>query len=181
MNKYYFKFESSKAWQAFLQVIKTGIFICAVITVAVMFIAVLMRYVFKLDFLGYEEIELTLILWLYYLGAAYATYNETHIKGDVMSFIFKSGKGKKFYNISIIVFSLIVMAFWVVWGFQYALWNITSGGTSAALHIPLWIVQIAIYVGILGLFFFAVLNLVRYIKMKPEDFVAEKGVEANVI
>lgn len=189
MNKPVFAFEKTPFWRGFLQVIRTGIFICAVVDIVVMFVAVLMRYVFHEDFFGYEEILLTVILWMYYLGAAYATYNETHIRGDIASFLFKTGKQKKFYNISMVAFSIIIMSFWIVWGFQYASWNVLSGGTSSALHIPLWIGQIAIYVGILGLFFFAILNLVRYIKMKPEDFVAdqeqekqlEEGVEADVV
>lgn len=174
MNKPTFRFEKTPVWRAFLQVIKTGIFVCAAVDIVVMFIAVVMRYIFHEDFFGYEEILMNVILWMYYLGAAYATYNETHIKGDVMSFVFKTGKQKKFYNLSMVIISIIIMAFWVVWGFQYASWNIHSGGTSSALHIPLWIGQISIYIGILGLFFFAILNLAKYIVMKPEDFVADE-------
>ena len=91
MNKPTFKFEKTPVWRAFLQVIKTGIFVCAAVDIVVMFVAVVMRYIFHEDFFGYEEILMNVILWMYYLGAAYATYNETHIKGDVMSFVFKTG------------------------------------------------------------------------------------------
>jgi len=169
-----FAFENTKVWKFFLQLLRNITFVCAVISIVVMVTAVVLRYIFHKDFVGYEEIILLVALWMYYIGACYATYNETHIRGDMMSQLFKTGKSLKFYWVSIDTFSSVVMAFWVVWGFKWLIWNFKAWGTTTALHIPLFYSYLAIYIGILGLFFLCVFNLIKYIIMKPEDYDAWK-------
>ena len=172
--------EKTFLWNAILKSLRGLIFICAVVTLVVMVASVIMRYFFHLDFFGYEDIEMLFILWLYYLGGAYATWEETHIKGDVMSFLFKSAKAKKFYVVSIHVFSVACMAFWMKWGADYVIWNYNAGGKTSALKIPLIFPRLAIYVGICGLFIYSIFHLIKYIKMKPEEFLKE-GDKCNVV
>ena len=172
--------EKTFLWNAVLKALRALIFICAVVALVVMVASVIMRYFLHMDFFGYEDIELLFILWMYYLGGAYATYEETHIKGDVLSFLFKSAKAKKFYTVSIHVFSVACMAFWMKWGFEYVMWNFNAGGKTSALKIPLIASQAAIYVGICGLFLYSLFHLIRYAKMKPEEFLKE-GDKCDVV
>lgn len=179
MKKITFAFENTFLWNAILNAIRFLIFLCAAVALVVMVASVFMRYVMHMDFFGYEDVLMLFVIWMYYLGATYATYEETHIKGDMMSHLFKTPKAKKFYNISIYAFAVVCMAFWMKWGFGYVTWNFSTGGTTSALKIPLVASQIAIYVGICGLFFFSVLHLIRYIMMKPEYFIAKE--DENVV
>jgi TRAP-type C4-dicarboxylate transport system permease small subunit len=165
--------ERTFLWNAVLKVLRTLIFICAVVTLVVMIASVIMRYFLHMDFFGYEDIEILFILWMYYLGGAYATWEESHIKGDVVSFFFKSAKAKKFYKVSIQVFAVVCMSFWMKWGLEYVMWNFNAAGKTSALKIPLVASQAAIYVGICGLFIYSLFHLIKYIKMKPEEFLTE--------
>lgn len=158
-----------------LKAIRFLIFVCGAVTLIVMVASVFMRYIMHMDFFGYEDIVLIFVLWLYYLGGIYATYEETHIRGDMMSHLFKTPKAKKYYNISLNVFAVVCMSFWIKWGFSYVKWNFLAGGRTSALKIPLIISQAAIYTGICGLFFYSVFHLIRYIKMKPEEFEVKEG------
>ncbi len=172
--------EKTFLWQAFLKILKLLIFICGAVPLVIIFVSVFMRYVMHKDFFGYEDIVMLFTLWLYYLGAAYATWEESHIRGDMMSFLFKSGKAKKYYKISLNAFAVICMAFWMKWGFEYVVWNFNAGGKTSALKIPLIASELAIYFGICGLFFYSIFHLVKYIKMSPAE-VLLKGGEDNDI
>lgn len=180
MEKTALAIEKTFLWNLILKAIRLLIFLCGAITLLVMVSGVFMRYVLHKDFFGYEDIVLLFVLWLYYLGAVYATYEETHIRGDMMSYLFKTPKAKKYYNISLNAFGVVCMAFWMKWGFSYVVWNFFAGGKTSALKIPLVASQTAIYVGICGLFFYSIFHLIRYIKMKPEEFLT-KGDECDVI
>lgn len=180
MEKTTLAIEKTFLWNAALKALRFLIFICGVIPLVLITISVFMRYVLHKDFFGYEDIVLLFTLWLYYLAATYATWEESHIKGDMMSFLFKSGKAKKYYNISLNAFGVICMAFWMKWGFEYVVWNFNAGGRTSALKMPLIASELAIYIGIFGLFFYSLFHLVKYIKMRPEELLL-KGEDNNVV
>ncbi len=175
MEKTVLAIEKTFIWKVILKAIRFLIFLCGVVTLTVMVAGVFMRYIMHVDFFGYEDIVLLFVLWLYYLGGIYATYEESHIRGDMMSHLFKTPKAKKFYHISLNAFAVACMAFWMKWGFSYVSWNFMAGGKTSALKIPLIASQAAIYAGICGLFFYSAFHLIKYIKMKPEEFLTKGG------
>ena len=63
--------------------------------VAIMFFEVVMRYVFAKRLLGYEELARYSMIWLAFIGAAYATRLRSHIKVDILPLIIKDERTLK--------------------------------------------------------------------------------------
>lgn len=83
----------------FLHIIRTGETVMRVMTVlsglalaALMIAQTAMRYLVTSPFLGFEELAVLAGLWLYALGAAFATQLDAHVRGGFLtSFGLKAG------------------------------------------------------------------------------------------
>lgn len=84
--------------------------VCEIGIAALMCIAVLLRYVLSVDFAGLQESVLLLSMWLYFIGNAVATHDDSHINADVISDLIKDRR--KYLIVSIIrrVISFVVYA-----------------------------------------------------------------------
>ena len=53
------------------------------------FVQVLIRYLFKSPLFGLEEAETFLMIWVYFIGGAMASYEKTHIQCGIASVVTK--------------------------------------------------------------------------------------------
>ena len=85
--------------------------------VVLIFAQVWMRYIFHVPMLWVEEIAITPAFWFYMMGAAYAVYERTHIRVDIVEIAIHNPKRRLiirfiftanhiFYNIHTIKFSI---------------------------------------------------------------------------
>ena len=56
-----------------------------VVVLLSIFASVLLRYVLNLSLFGVDEIIVMVAYWLYFIGGAYATATDGHIKADLVS------------------------------------------------------------------------------------------------
>ncbi|NLD24447.1 MAG: TRAP transporter small permease subunit, partial [Bacteroidales bacterium] len=61
-----------------------NIFITSVLLVILITSATFTRYVIQADLYGYDEWAKLLAMWLYFMGAAYGAYNESHVTADII-------------------------------------------------------------------------------------------------
>lgn len=78
------EFQKSKLWNGFYAANGYFISFCGIALTCVIFAAVVMRYCFKLDFFGSEEIILLFAWWMYFLGGIGGSQEDSQIKADMV-------------------------------------------------------------------------------------------------
>lgn len=125
---------------------------------------VLLRYIFKMDLFGIEELIIIPSIWLYFMGASYASYEKSHISADIVSSYIKNEK--TLIAISIIrgVLSCIIVSIVSYWTLQFLIWGVSSGGKTPVWNIPMYISIIAVFIGFLFMLIYSVFHLVEDIR-----------------
>lgn len=168
--------EDNIAWRAAPKAIEVILVVTCALTVLLAGAAAAMRYVFKIDLFGIEEWLTLITMWLYFLGATYGSYEESHIKGDILNLVIKTKKQKKIHQIYVYLYSSVVLVIWGKWALDYVIRCLGTGQRTPGWHFPLWTSQTAVSVGILGMLFYSVYHLIRTVVRSPERLYPE-GVE----
>lgn len=124
--------------------------------VALVFIQVWLRYVFHVPMLWVEEIAVTPAFWLYMMGAAYAVYERSHIRVDIVEIAVHNPRRRlsiRFIS-SLITLGLAMLLVW--WGYQFFVWDLKMNMETATLRYPMIYGRCSIFfaAGILGGFYF---------------------------
>ncbi len=124
--------------------------------VALVFIQVWLRYVFHVPMLWVEEIAVTPAFWLYMMGAAYAVYERSHIRVDIVEIAIHNPRRRlsiRFIS-SLITLGLAMLLVW--WGYQFFVWDLKMNMETATLRYPLIYARSSIFfaAGILGGYYF---------------------------
>jgi len=116
--------------------------------------ATVSRYVFKINFVGFEEIAILIACWLYFAGAAYAAFNNTHIAVSVVdSYLQDSFTKRLLIFIRWLITASVCGLFtyyaydFFAFGFFGPLGNFRFQPTSQLWRIPLWTSYLAVFVG----------------------------------
>lgn len=109
---------------------------------------VVCRYILHISLYGMEEIIVLMAYWLYFIGGAYATATDGHIKADLVSVFVSSDRAKYVVRFIAKVVELIVTIAFCRWAFRYFLYTgIAKWPTTAGLHIPHIFMMIPIFIG----------------------------------
>lgn len=114
-----------------------------ILTVVLVFIQVIMRYVFNASLSWSEELTRYIFIWQIWLGASIGLRDKKHIKVEVIQSILKP----KMALVMDIVANLIWMAaciYFIYNGSQLVENLIQKHSVSTALRIPLWTVYAAL-------------------------------------
>ena len=160
-------------WRALPKGIEALLVATCALTVLLTGAAAIMRYVFKTDLFGVEELLTLITMWLYFLGATYGSYEESHIKGDLLNLVIKTKKQKKIHQIYVYIYSSAVLVIWSKWALEYFIRCLSTGQRTPGWHFPMWTSQIAVSVGIFGMLFYSVYHLLRTILREPERLYPE--------
>lgn len=143
-------------------------------SVCMMIIAgAVLRYVFHKDFFGSEDLILLCASWMYYVGSAAATYEDSHISADMISSLLKKHrKAQLIHKIVILAISLILFSILARWAFVYVVWSIAKGQRSAVYRIPMAFCQSAMLLSFVLSVIYTLMHLFNKIK---ELCLLEKG------
>ncbi len=111
-----------------------------------LFVQVIMRYVFSNSLSWSEELARFLYIWEVWLGIAYCTKMQTHLRITLI-FSFTSKKIEQIIRLFINVIWFGFGLFLVYVGAATMLQIRDFGQVSSALRLPMWIVYLAIPVG----------------------------------
>ena len=173
-------FRSSLFWRGLKKLQEVVIVVTAVVSTMIFVVEVILRYVLKIDFLGYDELVLLAIMWLYFIGGSYAMYEKKHISADMLQLILK-GKDRQLEFARMIVgwvlfVIVLILAIWGVQFFQYAMGR--PANTTVWRMPKLW-AQSALTVGYILMAFYAFVyaiedTLTFFQKKKPAETGGEE-------
>lgn len=110
-------------------------------------VTVVLRYVFQTGLHGLEELIIIPAFWMYFIGAAYGTYNKEHITADILSVYLKGEKKRLWLKVIISLINCSLISIFAFWSIEYIIWSINSGAHSNVWKYPMYIPQSSILVG----------------------------------
>lgn len=122
---------------------------------AVIFGSVVARVAFGRDLYGNEDFVLIAAFWLYMIGGAYGSYNNSHIKADIVAELMKDGLFKRLVTLGSALAEVAVTLVITFWGWQLVLWGLARGAKSISWKIPMFIPQGAIFIGFAVMFIYS--------------------------
>ena len=112
-------------------------------------IGAFMRYILKKDFYGLEEIVLMIAFWMYFIGSAVATREDTQVSADLLSSAMKSEKAQAILSVVRSVITLILYVILMKWSFDYLKWSISMRPTTAVYKMPMAIAHASLFLSFL--------------------------------
>ncbi len=112
--------------------------------VGVMILANAIFRFLRVDWFGSEELTMFVAFWLYFVGAACASRDDTHISADMVSLFTTNPKTRAIVSLVKNAVSLAISAVFTVWCFNYVTWQATMGAKSSVYKLPVIISTIPI-------------------------------------
>lgn len=172
------KLSKNFVFKALLNIESAILVITTILAAGIVFIGVVLRYVFKSNFFGQEEVLCVVAMWLYWVGGIYGSYEDSHIKGDMLSSLFKTPKAKKIIKLITLGISFVVTVIFSVWGFQYMAFNLKYKAVSTGLKIPLWYSQIPLLIGFILMGLYTLFVILRVL-LDPEYGKTTEAIEGG--
>ncbi|MBM6590583.1 TRAP transporter small permease [Brevibacterium sp. RIT 803] len=134
-------------------------FICCACVIIGLFAQVILRYVFETTMLGLSELILIPTLWMYFIGASYASAQRTHISADVLQSYIRNRRVKGAIRAIVAVISVAIGLILSWWAFLYVEHGLSRPKSTSVYEIPLITVQVAVLVGFVLMTFYTAVNL----------------------
>lgn len=142
------------------------------------FLVVVFRYVLESDLFAYEEWLLPMCFWLFFLGSAVGTYDDTQIKADILEEWFTNPRTIWLRRVILTSIELIVTIFLVYWAVlmlrdeiaSYPQWQ-----TTIALRIPFFVPRLGIFVGLVFMALYSALHLFVLLKLGTDAVIQHRA------
>ena len=128
---------------------------------AIIFGSVVARVAFGRDLYGNEDFVLIAAFWLYMIGGAHGSYDNSHIKADIVAELMRPGRLKRLTTAGAAAVETLVTLVIAVWGWQLILWGVARGAKSISWKIPMFIPQGAIFAGFAVMFVYSLRRVRR--------------------
>ena len=115
--------------------------------VLVVFTQVVLRYVFQHPIFGTDELASMIAVWVYFIGAAHATYTRTHIEGGFLASIFKRQSVVDTIRLVVLIFTLIVCFIFIFMAYEWCRWTVENNVTTTSLFFPTIWGEVAMLIG----------------------------------
>lgn len=174
------KLKNSAFWKALEFAQRTILWVASLVLVVITTLSVVARYVLKVDIYGLEEMIIFGIIYIYFIGGAYATCTKDHITGDALAVIVNHNPTiLHAARIIVAIISLAVSTFFTVWGINYVKMLIKLPGATPALHIPYIIGRGVMAVAFALMFFYCLVDLIDVLTEKAEPQKENENNEAE--
>ena len=155
--------ENTFIWKAIIKLNQAILVITSASIVLVIVAGTFVRYVLKSDIFGIEEIMVIIAMWLYWMAGVYASYEQSHLRADIIENLIKSEKTKKIFSVVVQLITIVGITFFTKWALDYAAWNIQLGAKTPGIGLPLIISQIPLTISFIMMLFYSVYHLIRTI------------------
>ena len=129
--------------------------------VALNFVNVVGRYVFATAILGADEVQVFIMVWMTFAGAAIVTWRNQHLRMDVL-FDLLPARARRWIRLVEVVLMAVIAGFVVVQSVRFAALMVSVDRRSEAANIPMVIPHSAV---VLGFTLMALLALVRLARL----------------
>jgi TRAP-type transport system small permease protein len=110
-------------WTLLLKLQRIVMLVGIIVTASAIMLEVIMRYVFRSSIVGIEEFAAYLSFWIYFTGAAYGTYERSHVKADISHLLLKKRTHYAILKFCTSLISSGVVVYVVPWAWRYTLWG----------------------------------------------------------
>lgn len=131
-------------------VVKAEEIIIGVVTLWVtfaIFLQVVLRYIFHAPLFGIEEIVILTAAWLYFVGIAYTTKTESHVKVEIVSLLVNKRLLVKWNKLSSLFLSIIASGILFYLALDLSLWVFQAGLTTSTFAIAIGYMTLSIVIG----------------------------------
>lgn len=177
----YYETISNKAWKNIYRVIiSIQRFICYVCAIALPLIItyqVILRYVLKAPLMGIEELMTFFIIWLYMMGGSVASEQRSHISCAILTLYIKKEKTMAVFTCCNNLFSMIVCGWLTRWAFWYFTYSFQLWKHSDILDIPMFLGESSMFIGLVFMLFFGIIELIDNLKKTVALFKNEPAKE----
>lgn len=156
-----FNLEDTLFWHALKKLIRFVMVTCSLAATGCIIYSCILRYIFHGNFYGSDEVILSFAFWLYFSGAMYGSYENSHIKADILMTMIKNLRVKDTFGLIAQLVNAVVNLILITWAANYFVWGIVKMPLTTALKIPLVIPQSAIFFGLLVMGFYHIYYLVQ--------------------
>lgn len=134
-------------------------------TVAIaQFVQVFTRYVLQTPMMGLEEATVYPSLWLYMLGAANASRENSQIRANVLEIFIKTTRGHARLGVLTESVSLVVSGWLAWWAWDFTRYSWRTARESATLYWPTLYADFALMAGLTLVIGFTVRTLLLHIR-----------------
>ena len=143
---------------------KATIATCSVLIALTFGAVVVLRYGFQANLFAYEEWMLVAAFILYFIGAAQGSYDNTHIKADLMNELIASPKGRRRLGLFVMGLEVAICAILTWWAFWMVAEDIARYPLLPATpvyKIPLAVPRGTIFIGFFLMTTYAAMHFIR--------------------
>lgn len=151
-------------WKALLSFQRFILISCSCLSMLMIVLGVVLRYLFHTDLYGIEEFIVIIAFWLYFMGGVYGSYEGSHIRADLLTVYIKNETVKSVLKLIELAISSAVGLVLTGWGFHYFMWGLERGARSPGWRIPLVISQCPIFIGFALMTFYFIYHLINTLR-----------------
>jgi len=129
------------------------------------FVQVFTRYVLQTPIMGLEEATVFPSLWLYMIGAANASRENSQIRANVLEIFIKSERGHARLGVVTEIVSLVVCGWLIRWTWDFMRYSWRTWRESATLYWPTFYADAALFVGLTLVFLFTLRTLLDHVRV----------------
>lgn len=156
----FMQFRESAGWKVLKWIQELMIVVSASAATLIFVVEVLIRYILKIDFLGFDEWVLLFASWLYFMGGSYAMYKKEHISADMLP-LFLKGRVLQVTRVVVgwVLFAITVVL--AVWGVDYFTYAVSRTQNTTVWKIPLIVSQASLSVGYILMAFYGLVYAIE--------------------
>lgn len=136
-------------------------------------VQVFLRYVLHLPMQSIEEVLVIPAIWLYFLGAVYASKREEHINARILEIFMKKKIGVAILRAVAAAASVVVTSWLGIWGYDLVKYSLRVHKVSTILKYPMSVIETALFICLIPMFLYSVVELVKYVGIIRQEMKGE--------
>jgi TRAP-type C4-dicarboxylate transport system permease small subunit len=137
------------------------VFAASMIVVGLICAIVILRYVFRADLYGMEELAVFVGVWLFFFGASYASQQKEQIAADVLPQFLRSPLTRGVLALVTTLLSLVICLLVAFWAWDWLSWGLERPARSPVHGIPMTITHLAVFLSFALMSLFTLRDLVE--------------------
>jgi TRAP-type C4-dicarboxylate transport system permease small subunit len=130
------------------------LFLITAILSTSMFIQIVTRYFFGTSLFGLEQFIGYTAVWLYFVGAAYGSYERSHIKAEFIGVMIKTRRKLAVIRAFAALVSTAMSVVFAVWSWEFCVDSLKMGETTPTMGVPMIWFQAALFIGALLMIYY---------------------------